>query len=462
MTNTLTHHIDISFNELSSRDNRANKLQLLPALYLNDTYTCFALLDADFNFITVNPAYAKAYGEFDDLFSNHQLSELYPPDALQIFKNVLITKKPSRILAHRVVPPGQPDRYVTFCNLTITPLTDEENTVVALLLAETDVTHSVRTEQALYKSKRILSAIKYAQDQHNTYAETEDILEALLTEVIDLTESEYGFIGQFNQDANGQLHMEIQTILDFSRNSETRNFHPVETPQLLHVTDPHSLIGEVACTGKTMHCNDPANDRHCSGFPEDHPSLQACLGMPLIAGKIMTGAIYVANCADGYDEALVDLLQPVVNCYMQLIVSNAADRERREALLSLEERNYLIRDMAIPAVEAEHSELIALINDCYEKMDNDADTDIIVQLLEKCYSACVEHFQHEGELMRTTAYPEYEPHSKHHEWLLPELRKKIDRYVETEDDHILRSTLSNWFGRHFSTFDLRLHNYFSN
>jgi len=61
--------------------------------------------------------------------------------------------------------------------------------VEALILAETEVTKRVRTEQALFKSSRILAAINHAQDLHNPYAESEEILDTLLAEVIDLVVS---------------------------------------------------------------------------------------------------------------------------------------------------------------------------------------------------------------------------------------------------------------------------------
>jgi hemerythrin-like metal-binding protein len=420
-------------------------------------------LDLDFNFISVNEAYAQAHGEAEDFFPGKNHFDLYPSDAQQVLEKVRESKKSSRITAHPFVPPGKMERNTTFWDWTVDPILNQENEVEALILAETEVTKRVRTEQALYKSSKILAAINHAQDLHNPHTEPREILDTLLAEVIDLTESEYGFIGEVLHNADGQSYMEVQTILNFTRNNETQAFSVAPEPVYLDLSNPDTLLGEMISRGEAVISNDPANDPRSSGLPEGHPALNAFLGIPFNAGEKLAGAVGVANCADGYDKSLAEFLQPLLKCYLQLIHSNAADDERREALTSLEESEYLIRDLAIPAVENEHSELIDLINQCYDEMDANVDAATIKQLLDKIYSAVAEHFMHEEQLMWSTAYPEYEAHKKNHDGLLVTLRDNIDRFVEDPDHdvHILQRTLANWFGRHFSTFDLRLNNHFS-
>jgi hemerythrin len=147
---------------------------------------------------------------------------------------------------------------------------------------------------------------------------------------------------------------------------------------------------------------------------------------------------------------------------MQLILSNATYLESCETLSALDQSESLIRDLPTSAVENEHRELIDLINECYEEMLGDVDAEVVRQLIDKIYSAVAEHFLHEEELMQSTAYPEYEAHKKNHDGLLTTLRDKIDRFVKDPDHDVsdLRRSLANWFGRHFSTFDNDLQNYF--
>ncbi len=462
MTTETLQQVDTSFIELSVNNTETVSGQL-PDLLLRDTYTCFTLLDADFNFIFVNSAYAQAHNKPEKFFPGKSYFDLYPSDVQQVFEKARESKKSSRVTTHSIVPSGQTEQDMTFWDWTINPILNQENEVEAMILAGTEVTKRVRTERALFKSSRVLAAINHAQDLRNLYAEPEEILDALLAEVIDLTESEYGFIGTILHNANGQPYMEVQTILNFTRNDETPALSVVQEPVRLDLTNTDTLFGEMVSSGETLIANDLANGPHSSGLPDGHPVLSAFLGIPFSADEKLAGAIGVANCADGYDKSLAEFLQPLLKCYLQLIHSNITDGEKREALTSLAQSEHMVRDLAIPAVENKHRELIDMINECYEEIDGDMGVETIKQLLEKIYSAATEHFLLEEQLMWSTAYPEYEVHKRNHARLLVTLRGNIDCFVDDPDHgaHILQRTLANWFGQHFSTFDLRLTKYLS-
>ena len=118
--------------------------------------------------------------------------------------------------------------------------------------------------------------------------------------------------------------------------------------------------------------------------------------------------------------------------------------------------------LAIPSVDLEHREMISLINQCYERMGTGADAGAIEQFLGEIHAAISAHFALEEQTMRQAAYPEYEAHKEDHEDLLDEIRDLMDQFLEDPDAGliVLRESLSNWFGRHFSTFDARLHEHF--
>ena len=118
--------------------------------------------------------------------------------------------------------------------------------------------------------------------------------------------------------------------------------------------------------------------------------------------------------------------------------------------------------LAIPSVDLEHRGMIALINQCYDQLGENADNDSIERFLGEIHSGISAHFALEEQLMLRAAYPEYEAHKEDHEELLDEIRDLMDQYVENPDAGaaILQERLANWFGRHFSTFDARLHEHF--
>jgi hemerythrin len=115
--------------------------------------------------------------------------------------------------------------------------------------------------------------------------------------------------------------------------------------------------------------------------------------------------------------------------------------------------------LGIPSVDLEHRELIGMINSVYANMEKNFDPDLIEACLEDIFAGIASHFALEELHMRKAAYQEYDAHKEQHEALLDQLRDMMDEF---EDDPVsgretLQNCLGGWFGKHFATFDARLH-----
>jgi hemerythrin len=110
-------------------------------------------------------------------------------------------------------------------------------------------------------------------------------------------------------------------------------------------------------------------------------------------------------------------------------------------------------------VDLEHREMIDMINAVYAGLDENADPAQIEAALEDIYAGISSHFALEERHMRDAGYEEYEDHKDEHEDLLDQIRDMMDEFADSPESarEILRKSLSDWFGRHFATFDARLH-----
>ena len=111
------------------------------------------------------------------------------------------------------------------------------------------------------------------------------------------------------------------------------------------------------------------------------------------------------------------------------------------------------------AVDHEHRELIALINQLHAELLEQASTEDIATGLGEIYAQIAAHFALEEKFMRDARYAQLGPHKADHEILLDELSEIIDG-VELEgayDEHELSSVLNLWFSEHFRTHDAQLH-----
>ena len=115
--------------------------------------------------------------------------------------------------------------------------------------------------------------------------------------------------------------------------------------------------------------------------------------------------------------------------------------------------------LGIPAVDLEHRKMIEMINDVYSRIDREQEEESVQTALADIHAGISAHFALEERLMRESAWPEYADHKDDHEELLDQIRDIMDAYSDDPESgtEILRRRLSDWFGRHFATFDARLH-----
>lgn len=115
--------------------------------------------------------------------------------------------------------------------------------------------------------------------------------------------------------------------------------------------------------------------------------------------------------------------------------------------------------VGIASMDDEHREMIDLINDVYAKLGTSSDPDAIEDCLENIFNTISLHFALEERIMRENSYFEYEEHKEDHEDLLDEIRDLMDEFIANQDagGRLLKKRLSDWFARHFATFDARLH-----
>jgi len=115
--------------------------------------------------------------------------------------------------------------------------------------------------------------------------------------------------------------------------------------------------------------------------------------------------------------------------------------------------------IGVAAVDHEHRHLIELINELCAQIGQHDDSEHIELYLGEVFAAISAHFALEERVMRNARYPEYEAHKHDHEALLDDLVDIMDGYIADPvvGASQLATTLSDWFGGHFASFDARLH-----
>ena len=133
--------------------------ELLERFYtIDDVF--IAYLDADFNFIRVNTAYARSDGHEPEYYVGKNHFVLFPNEENQkIFEDVVRTGHTFRVTEKPFEYAENPERGVTYWDWTLMPVRDPKNQISGLILVLNDVTAGKKAKADLEESWRRFHAV---------------------------------------------------------------------------------------------------------------------------------------------------------------------------------------------------------------------------------------------------------------------------------------------------------------
>ncbi len=183
--------------------------------------------------------------------------------------------------------------------------------------------------------------ISRVQSRYIRAAPPREVFQPLLTDVLQWTGSEYGYMAGVLHDDHGAPYLRIEVLTDIAWDDATRALmarHLRGGPgDALEFHNLDTLFGAAIRTGQVVISNEPQADPRRGGLPPGHPALRAFLGVPLFHGGEMVGLVGLANRQGGYDAALVARLQPLFSSVAAIMGAVRAERARSAAEQALRE-----------------------------------------------------------------------------------------------------------------------------
>ncbi len=201
-----------------------------------------------------------------------------------------------------------------------------------------DITSRKEAEEKLQLQQRLNEIIIRAQALFIRSEDSRYAFDTLLKDLLDITESEYGFIGEIRLDADGQPFLKTHTITNIAWNEETRKFYNDNIEDGLVFANLKTLFGKVMTTGQPIISNSPSTDPRRGGLPHGHPPLNAFLGLPFGSDGKMEGMLGLSNRSGGYDQELIDFLEPLVGTITHLIKASQNERLRKQIEIELHQQ----------------------------------------------------------------------------------------------------------------------------
>ena len=215
------------------------------------------------------------------------------------------------------------------------PFADQGGKVASVLAVTRDVSEQVRAEEQIQVKNSVLEGITQLQREFLADVDPSQSFGQMLAFLIEVTASEYGFIGEVLHRPGGKPCLKTCAITNIAWDDDTRAFYEQNAPSGLEFDNLNTLFGAVLTTGETVVANDAANDLRAGGVPSGHPPLDTFLGLPLFHAGEMVGMCGLANREGGYDERIIKTLTPILATCASFVHAHELDRQRRQAETSL-------------------------------------------------------------------------------------------------------------------------------
>jgi len=180
-------------------------------------------------------------------------------------------------------------------------------------------------------SRQTLQALSSAVLAVTSHLSVEEVLQRIVSSARELTDADYAALGV--PDDQGSF---AQFVVDGVSDEQWRAIGPLPRQ--------HGLLGVMLHEARPQRLDDIRADPRFWGWPAAHPELVAFLGVPILDGEAILGAIYLANKRGGFtddDEALMAVLA----AHAAIALTNARLYERSRELTLVEERTRLAREL---------------------------------------------------------------------------------------------------------------------
>jgi len=200
-----------------------------------------------------------------------------------------------------------------------------------------DIRARKAAEQEIELQQQQIEIINRTQTRYIENPDPFTLFTDTLPDILELAESEYGLIGEALIDSDGHTYLKTYAATNIAWDNASREFYEKNAATGLEFHDLDNLFGKVITSGYIVLSNDPANDPRSKGLPDGHPPLESFLGIPLFVGSKLVGMVGMANRPGGYDNSILELLQPIVNTCAHLLDAVAKDRARHQASIDLQQ-----------------------------------------------------------------------------------------------------------------------------
>ena len=218
-----------------------------------------------------------------------------------------------------------------------------------VLSSARDVTTEREALNSLARVNKVVNALVNLQAGYINVGMTADWWQDALDEVVALSESGSGFLGEVSYGDDGSPYLTHFAFSGTEWGPWADKLVGERARDTFEIHNLNSLIGATITNGLRVVSDDPEHDPRAGGVPHGHIHLASFAGIPIRSSDGVVGAIGLANRVGGFDPHLLDELEPLVAALGQVISRDQASR--RAAVMSA--HNISLTDTFSAVISAE-------------------------------------------------------------------------------------------------------------
>ena len=239
-------------------------------------------------------------------------------------RKVAITGKPVKNQLVGVQNPGM-DK-LTWMMISAEPMPNNDGSGNMVICTYHDITERKKIEEEIQTNLKILNGINQIFEESLTCKTVENVVNKCLEVAEDLTDSEFSFIGEINE--NGRLDDRAISIQGW----EACTASPERSGELLKDMEIVSYWGRTIKEEKSQIVNNPDSDPDSQGLPPGHPPINSFLGVPLKQGNETIGMIALANKKGGYTKDDAKNVEKLSFSFVESLMRKKAEINERKLL----------------------------------------------------------------------------------------------------------------------------------
>jgi PAS domain S-box-containing protein len=230
--------------------------------------------------------------------------------------------------------------------MRLAPEPSRNGDITRVLVSAMDMTEHMRAEESIRKSRELLESISAMQTLFIIGGDHESVFSTLLSNMVSLTESEFGFIDEIGFGEGGEMFLRNLAVSDKLRAEDLQRSSQSFRGACFGFEDCENV--EIASNhfGELVISNERRDDLSANEHSRGQSPVRSFIRIPLYFGRELVGMAGVANRPEGYYEEMASFIEPFSATCASIIHSARNERERVRMIDAIRENEKKYRIVA--------------------------------------------------------------------------------------------------------------------